>query len=197
MSTIEEKRKFEMEWWNTSGSKTEDVYKKQFDFFCDDHLRNSDSVLEIGSGPFYGLVKLLDASYREVVDPLFNEYVKLPYFKKDENIKINSCQIENFDTRRKFDSIIAINVLDHEDLNWSILNKLVGLLDFCGRMYISVHLRNKNQLNVGHDHAIDVGEFPKKLEELNLTVINFNIHDRDPFEKSKYKTLTATVCLDS
>lgn len=145
------KDQFEMEHWTHTNLKRRllqyPIYLTAWNY------QQVDRVLEIGCGPLGGFLSLLDASVKVGVDPLIEDYKKAGVWSNCAGT-FHSCTFEEFNTPDKFDAILSANVLDHGNLGFSWVGKMVSMLNPGGRLYLHVHLRTKEQLNVGHDHLL-------------------------------------------
>jgi len=118
------------------------------------------SVLEIGTGPFGGVLPQVGAAAPYIpmrllgIDPLYSAYEKAGLLKRWPGIEYLEGYFEDFQTDERFDAIFAIDSLDHGEMGTHLLPKIIGLLNPGGRLYLHLHFRPKELLNAIHDHSM-------------------------------------------
>lgn len=156
-------------------------YLTAFDLVLDP----SNSVLEIGCGPYWGM--LTDAECRAAslcvaVDPLIEAFNQLGLLENEErgDIRYYSVPFEQWDTDLTFDAILCANALDHGEMGFHLLPKIARLLKPGGRFYLHVHLRPQELLNLVHDHSLTVESLDKHLSYTPLVEVRRTITPQDP-----------------
>ena len=178
------KDKYEMSYWlSEKGNDLSWRYKKIIEFF---DIRWCESIIDIGCGPLMGILPYVDSPKKTGVDPLMDEYEK-------EGLRVQgitgiNSKLEDIKTRRKYETTVCINAIDHGDLDFSYIPKLMSFTT--GKLYLLCHLRTPEQLNEGHDHSLTIDDFLKFTEKY---CIKYSLHDSDPIDGANYQTLTATI----
>lgn len=123
-----------------------DINARWFDEYNLLRGRSFNNVIEIGCGPFTNMryiLKCITCNLVTLLDPLINEYITHPncsYKNKTlENVDVELIQssMEEYDTDKKYDLVVMINVLEHcmdaDKVLSNILNILSddGVLVFC------------------------------------------------------------------
>jgi protein-L-isoaspartate O-methyltransferase len=131
------------------------------------------SVLEIGTGPIWGLLPHIYAHRRVAVDPLIEVFKATGILEEGErgSIQYYSEAFERWDTNEKFDTIFCINALDHGEMGFHLVPKLSALLNPGGRLFIYVHLRPPELLNLIHDHSLSEDQLDRNLKFTDLKEI--------------------------
>jgi 2-polyprenyl-3-methyl-5-hydroxy-6-metoxy-1,4-benzoquinol methylase len=139
------------------------------------------SVLEIGTGPHWGMLPLIAADLRVGIDPLYEYYEALGILSPRGDIRYFAETFEAWDTGDTFDAILSADAIDHGEMGFHLLPKLARLLKPGGRLYIRVHLRPAELLNLIHDHSLTVESLDKHLGYTPLVEIRREIlpHDVD------------------
>lgn len=145
---------------------------------CTCHIA-SKSVLDIGCGPKWGFLKSLTATHRVAVDPLLDVYHASGLTDDRQDIFAVSQSFEHWDTDRTFDAIFTANALDHGEMGFYLLPKMWRMLKPAGRIYLHVHLRSHDMLNLVHDHSLTEEQFDKHLSYTNLVQVERKIFEND------------------
>jgi len=150
-------------------------------------------VLEVGCGPLCGCLPYMRAKRRTGIDPLWKAYKKEKLAKQAKGVKVVSAKIEEIDCtrlkRKMFDTIISANSLDHGDDAFVAVQKIAAHLRTGGNFYLYVHLRMKNQLNLGHDDFITLPALQNTANASGLRERWISTWPADPTDKSPYRTL--------
>ena len=96
---------------------------------------------------------------------------------------------DDFITDRKFDVISAIDALDHNDFGFSAINKIVNMLNPLGLFCLHVNCRGEEELNDRHPKQMDLNYLFNITHK--MTIIKFEILEKDPIQNNQYKTLVA------
>src|SRR5262249_39113012 len=86
---------------------------------------------------------------------------------------------EYWDTSDRFDYIITTNTLDHGELGFHVLPKIYRLLKPGGRLYLHVHLRPPDLINILHDHALTMEQFFASVQDTRWTTVERKIYNSD------------------
>jgi hypothetical protein len=145
---------------------------------CTCHLDDV-SILEIGTGPQYGFLKSLEARLKYGVDPLYKTFHALGILAERDSIFEVPIPFEFWDTDLQFDAIFTANALDHGEMGFHLIPKIWKLLKPGGRVYLHVHLRPKDLLNILHDHSLTEKQLDKHLSYTNLVQVERKIFEND------------------
>ena len=139
------------------------------------------SVLEIGCGPHLGILPLVDSEVKVAVDPLLDAYyaTSLLDFKQHPEIILFSKPFEDWDTAYKYEAIFCLDALDHGEMGFQLLPKIINLLAPGGRFYLHVHFRPKDYINLIHDHQLTEQQLDDTLSSLNLIEVKRKIYEND------------------
>lgn len=137
------------------------------------------SILEIGVGPFWGLLPHIPADKKVAVDPLLRAYYALGILDPRNGIQYVEEAFERWDTNDEFDMVLCANALDHGEMGFHLLPKLAKLLKPSGKLYIHVQLRPTEMLNIIHDHVLTVEQLDRNLQYTDLKEIKREILERD------------------
>lgn len=139
-----------------------------------------DQILEIGTGPLWGLLPYLRAKRKFGVDPLYPAYYALGDVLEDRNgiLQIDE-PFEHWDTNETFDAIFTVNALDHGEMGFYLLPKIWRMLRPGGLFYMHAHLRPKDLLNLVHDHALTEEQFDKHLSYTDLIEVKRAVLEKD------------------
>ena len=138
---------------------------RYLEVFGIDPQTNLGEVLEIGTGPFGGVLPLICASRKVGIDPLCSEYRKLGTLKEAPGVEYVEAYFEEWQTGDRFDTIIAIDALDHGEMGFQLLPRIFDLLRPGGRLYLHVHFRPKEYLNLIHDHPMTEEDLERHLSQ--------------------------------
>jgi len=177
---------YEMKYWKLTGiRKGTEIYQKYLDLFKP--KTKGMAILDVGCGPLGGLCsKIKDAKMLVGVDTLAEEYKRII---KADNILLKSCAAENIPANdNSFDIVFCTNVLDHTNNPERAIKEMHRVLKPGGKLYLLVHLRISEQLNIGHPYVI-----PQEVLEVWLSCRGFNtqfcsLYTTDPVNGDSYKT---------
>lgn len=137
------------------------------------------SVLEVGTGPLWGLMSRVEARSMYAVDPLYNAYAAIGVLE-DKPACVAVCEpFEHWDTNLKFDVIVTTNALDHGDMGFYLVVKMWRMLNPGGRLYVHVHLRPPDMLNLLHDNSLTEAQLDRHLAYTDLVEVRREVHDKD------------------
>lgn len=184
------KREGELDYWVHRSSREEsDKWQVAFKELLEIPDKTG-KTLEVGCGPYGGMLEHVDAKSKVALEPMYAEYVESGLWTSEDIDVISECVEEYKGKKASFDTIIAINSLDHGDSDVSVIPKLMSLLKKGGTLYLHVHLRTPEQLNAVHDHQITENDF--KIYSVDFKT-EYQILDRDPVLDCEYKTLIARI----
>jgi SAM-dependent methyltransferase len=160
------KSDYEMKYWRITGMKKgSDIYRKYIHMF-NPRLTRGSKVIDIGCGPFGGICSKIESVKEKVgLDTLKNEFGTL--YKPISDIKMvqgNSESIPYPDNY--FDAVFCTNVLDHTINPEKSLKEMHRILKPGGKLYLHVHIREKEQLNIGHPYLIGRNLLLKWLDNI-------------------------------
>jgi SAM-dependent methyltransferase len=138
------------------------------------------SVLEIGTGPYWGMLPNIAASLRIAIDPLIDAFCQLGLLEERGDIRYYSEPFEQWDASEYlFDAVLCANALDHGEMGFHLLPKIARILKPGGCFYLYVHLRPPELLNLLHDHALTVEALDRHLSYTPLVEVRREIRERD------------------
>lgn len=137
------------------------------------------SVLEIGTGPNWGLLPYISADRKVAVDPLINTYEALGILEERNGTHFYSEPFEKWDTNDKFNAVLCANALDHGEMGFHLMPKLSALLKSGGYLLLHVQLRPKELLNLIHDHSLTIEQLDRNLAFTDLVEVKREIIDPD------------------
>lgn len=126
------------------------------------------SILEIGTGPHWGTLPYLPARRRVAIDPLIDTFHAAGILTERGDIQYYSDAFEAWETNEQFDVIITTNAIDHGEMGFFCLLKMWRMLKPGGMIYLHVHLRPADLLNLLHDHSLTMEQFDKHLSYTDL-----------------------------
>lgn len=140
------------------------------------------SVLEIGTGPMWGLLPYMAADRKVAIDPMINAYDALGILEDRVDIQYYSEEFEKWDVNDKFNAIVCANSLDHGEMGFHLMPKFSALLKSGGYLMIYVQLRRQEDLNLIHDHCLTIEQLNRNLSYTDLKEIKRNVLeiDQDP-----------------
>lgn len=137
-------------------------------------------ILEIGTGPYFGLLPLLSrAAVRVGVDPLYPAFDAVSVLADRDGILRVDEPFEHWETNDQFDAILTCNALDHGEMGFYLIPKMWRMLRPGGRLYIHVHLRPPDLLNLLHDHSLTEEQLDKHLSYTDLVQKHRKIYEHD------------------
>jgi 2-polyprenyl-3-methyl-5-hydroxy-6-metoxy-1,4-benzoquinol methylase len=181
MFHLTHKQLLELKYWahfdKGAEYKLRDRYMELFGLDTLDLKRHD--VLEIGTGPLWGLLSRIDAARMYAVDPLYEAYRAIGVLE-DKPACIAVCEpFEHWETNLQFDVIVTTNALDHGDMGFYLMVKMWRMMKRGGRLYIHVHLRPPDMLNLLHDHCLTEAQLDRHLANTDLVEMRREIHNRD------------------
>lgn len=175
---------YEMSYWlSERGNDLSWRYKKILEFFG---INKCNSVIDLGCGPLMGVLPYIESPDKYGLDPLLDEYKNNGLLTSDIH-GINS-KLEDFNPKRSYETTFCINAIDHGDLDFSYIPKIMSFTD--KTLYLLCHLRKPEQLNEGHDHQLTIDDF---LKNTSKYTVEYKLHDSDPIDGCVYQTLTAKI----
>jgi cyclopropane fatty-acyl-phospholipid synthase-like methyltransferase len=186
-----EKEAFEVEYWLACDKQSyvRDVYPKMIQLFGLDKVG---SILEVGTGPLGGILPYVSSPRKVGLDPAYVRYKEEGLLVEFDDIQYVLGFAESTHPDEKFDTIVAINSLDHGDSSFDSIDNLSSMLEPGGKMFLHVHLRQPHELNIGHDHALKEADFFAAVKRNHLKILRCDIFETDPLDE-KYKTLVAVL----
>jgi SAM-dependent methyltransferase len=117
-------------------------------------------VIEIGCGAFGGVLSLIDAKEKIAIDPLINKYKEIGVWSYDGKYLVEDGKRVPLPDNYA-DVVFSLNTLDHcfkPENSARVASEYKRLLKTGGRLYIHVHLRTGDQLNVYHLYGVEEKE---------------------------------------
>ena len=178
MFHLTQKELLELKFWLTCDMAAEraqiDRYISSFTF-----VDPVTSILEIGTGPHWGLLPFIEADLKFACDPLFPAYEATGILEERNGIRRVDEPFEHWDTAETFDAIVTTNALDHGEMGFYLLPKIWRMLRPGGRFYLHVHLRPADLLNLIHDHSLTEEQLDKHLRYTDLIQERREVLDQD------------------
>jgi SAM-dependent methyltransferase len=178
---------FELDYWRRVKTGHRERYEKMLDMWRYDL---ADSVLEVGTGPYDGFLPLLSTSSKRVgYDPLWPDYEGegIAPARRPGIERVAECPT----TPSEFAAVLSMNAIDHGDSDETAVATMAQLLQPGGRLYLHVHLRREDQLNIGHDHCLRGELLLNRAKEAGLREVRWTVYERDPIEDCAYRTFVA------
>lgn len=184
MFHLTHKELLELKFWCTCDMQAE---RAQLDRYYHDAFRlplpildpSAGIVLEIGTGPHWGLLPFIHADLKFACDLLFPAYEALGLLEERNGIRRVDEPFESWDTAETFDAIVTTNALDHGEMGFYLMPKIWRMLKPGGRFYLHVHLRPADLLNLIHDHSLTEAQLNKHLSFTNLIEERRELLDAD------------------
>jgi len=187
------KDEYELEFWKATHTSSQHMvaYNWILNFWG---LKETKSILEIGTGPLSGILPLISSEFKVGVDPLYETFIREDLFFRHLDIHYIQGQVETIAFNYLFKTIVTINALDHGESTFDSIDNLVSLLEVNGKLYIHVNLRRLDQLNLGHDHMLTLDDFNSVVSRNNLKIHSHNVFESDPLQAgSPYNTLIVVL----
>lgn len=138
-----------------------------------------DSVLEIGTGPTWGLLPYLGAVRKWGCDLLYPAFEAAGILEERNGVLRVDEPFEMWETNLQFDAIVTTNALDHGEMGFYLLPKIWRMLKPGGRFYCHVHLRPADLLNLVHDHSLTLAQLDQHLSYTDLIEERRTIYSKD------------------
>lgn len=181
MFALTHKQLLELKYWAHYDKAAEYALRDRYmDLFGLDRLDlTQHDVLEIGTGPLWGLMSRIDARYMYAVDPLYDAYHAIGVLEPKPACLAVCEPFEHWETNQQFDVIVTTNALDHGEMGFYLLVKMWRMLKRGGRLYLHVHLRPADMLNLLHDHSLTEEQLDRHLAYTNLVEMRRETFDKD------------------
>jgi hypothetical protein len=178
---LTQKDLLELRYWVTADmDHHKQKLSKYLEAFEVDPAAPLESVLDIGSGPLYGFLSLLEAEVKVGVDPLFEAYYQMAIADPNPGYTLFNERFENWGTGRKFQAVFCVDALDHGDMDPVImLQRLAYFTQPGGRLYLHVHLRPRNMLNLIHDHQVKEEHITEGISKTQLQPVLYKKYEKD------------------
>lgn len=190
----EARTKFAMIHWEAVRAKDlTDRYEKLIEIWGIEG--NLGEVLEIGTGPRGGVLPFVRGSRKVGLDPLYEEYKVRGLLIEFPNIEYREGCIEKIAWDDQFDTVLTANTLDHGESDFRSLRNIARLLKLGGQLFLHVHLRRLDQLNVGHDHILTLEQYEDQIVSNGFKEEWRRIYETDPLApiEGRYKTLVSCL----
>ena len=172
---------YELEYWKSTDPikhlRKYEMYLERWKFW-----HSHRKVIEIGTGPYSGFLPFVTAEHKVGVDPLYDAYKQAGIFLRYPGIQYRCSGLEDVKPStglQGFDALLCADCLDHGDLDFRMIPKLSALLIWGGKIYLHVHLRPKNKLNMAHDHAMLESDLDEALAKTTLKEVRREILPTD------------------
>lgn len=196
MERWQEAQSFEQNTWMRDFRRAKDDsnerYQKQFDDYTHLEEKRFQRAIELGCGPFTNMRIIAQKTKVDeihLLDPLIGEYLKHPYcyykkkrlrlrtwpglFSRKVPVILHAVPIEKFETEKKFDLVVMMNVIEHcYDLGviWEKILKMStndAHLIFYDKWFPidMIKKRNKTWFDAGHPLRVRGEEIDNFLDE--------------------------------
>jgi hypothetical protein len=155
-----------------------------------EELNYGKKVIDIGPGPCGGVLDVLDAKEKWAIEPGFEEYKKNNlWMAKSTDLSVRNTTAEEMSDIPEdyFDSIFAINSIDHGDDIRLCFKNVHRILNNDGQFYLHVHCRKGEQTNALHRQSFTEDELKQMLAQSRLRIYKYHFYDEDPLS-STYNT---------
>lgn len=193
MCLTPEQLEYELNYWKLTYSKhTREKYTKYIDLWqIDVENTRLESVLEVGTGPFLGVLPYVDSRIKIGLDPNYNNFNQLGLMKKKHDvICVNGC-IEDNVVCGMFDAVFMADGV--EAIKKGALGVIHSLLTLRGNLFLHLHLRREDQLTPGHQEVFLYDDLEREVRRANLTLLWKQMYEEDPIPQytngGKYNTV--------
>ena len=140
------------------------------------------NILDIGCGSKLRTIHLIDKNMVIGIDPLAEEYKKLP-FSNLNKIKVFSSKAEECvdELINKFDICLCLNVLDHCENPEIVIKRIYQYLKNNGLLYLWTDIGHNDSI---HDGLMTVENLEKTIKSEGF-IIKRMTSDIDPYNFSK------------
>lgn len=183
-------KNYELTYWNAHKNEENirsSIMKKLFG----DEIIEARVAVDIGCGPHCGIFNELYLPVMYAVDPLWQEYVDNGLDRMVDGVKCIISSAEEFKLEQKADIIFSFNALDHSGSLEDSFNNIMNNLKEEGKFYFHIHLRTKEQLNMGHRMIVLENDIDTILKPYNI--INKKILDKCPLDNKNYRSYIAII----
>lgn len=181
---------FELAYWIKHRSTPNTRSKIMTNLFGDVEIFG-DSAVDVGCGPRCGIFNELKFNQMYGVDPLWKEYAKNNLTCPVKGVQQIRAFAEDFQLKEKVDVAFSFNALDHSGNLEKSFDNIFHNLKEKGKLYFHIHLRTKDQLNVGHQMIIKVKNIYNIID--NHRIVYEKILSYCPLDNKKYKTFIGIV----
>ena len=163
---LDAKTDYEIQYWKVAGMKEVDNayymrYLKKF-AVTPENFRGL-KILDAGSGPKGGLTMIMfEDTACVAVDPLFDIYREHDILRIRPGVRTVTCHAEEMmdNSIADIDALFSCNALDHNttagvDKVSLAIENFKEVLKPGGKVYLWVHLREQDELNLGHDFQVN------------------------------------------
>lgn len=181
----------ELKYWKDAGkAKGNEFYNRYIEAFgLKKDYFNKRSVGDFGSGPFGGVTSVI-GGHRSAypIDILADEY---------NEMGLSGEHIMRFDGKKTalpsgcMDIIFCCNAIDHTAYPGRMINEIHRLLSPAGELFLSVHMRERSQVNMTHPIAWNEGIFRRLFRDFKVEWMR--IEDTDKVNECGYRTLYAKL----
>lgn len=181
-------QEYELEYWRKRGMKLGGRKNLQYlQYFQVPKEYKDQTIIDIGCGPFGGVLPFLKAGRRIVVEPLYKNYCNEGFWKANPEIEVCACFAEQMDlTDSSVHAAFACNSLDHGESILHALHEVARVLVAGGRFFLHVHCRSRRQLNEGHRQSFGPGSLLVMARDAGLICKRWQVYHRDPIN-GQYK----------
>lgn len=180
MISLTQKDLLELKYWLTANMQAERaIISRYLELLRVPTEQPGATILEIGTGPHWGLLPFIQADRKFGIDPLYPAYYAAGILDDRNGIFQIDEPFEKWDTNETFDTIVTTNALDHGEMGFYLMPKLARLLKPGGRLFLHVQLRPETELNLIHDHALTVEQLDRHLGYTDLIQERRQILSRD------------------
>lgn len=142
---------------------------------------NNLSILDAGCGPA-GIFTILQNNQVDAIDPLIEQYKKLPHFQPEQysNITFKTQSIEQLNEVEKYDLIFCLNAINHVENIDIAYDKLIHSLKPKGTIVVSIDAHRNALLHkifkaipgdVLHPHQFNLKEYEDFLTERKIQLL--------------------------
>ena len=147
-------------------------------------------VLDVGPGPGGGVLDLCCAKEKWAIEPNFDQYCRNNvWIARDDTITIRNTTAEDMSNVPDdyFDSVFAINSIDHGGDISVCFKNIYKALHNGGRFYLHVHCRTSEQTNKLHTQSFNGNDLERMLMQSDFTMGAYKFYSEDPLS-STYNT---------
>lgn len=146
-----------------------------------------EKIIDVGPGPCGVVLDLLEAKEKWLAESRFDEYQDNHlWLSKDMDLTIRKTTAEAMKDvpGNYFDSVFAINSIDHGDNIRICLDNIYKILKNGGHLYLNVHCRTPEQTNKLYVQSFSGDELIAMLADSGFKIEKYRMFDEDPLSGS-------------
>jgi 2-polyprenyl-3-methyl-5-hydroxy-6-metoxy-1,4-benzoquinol methylase len=154
-------------------------------------LKAGDRILDAGCGPS-GIFVVLESHHPDALDPLVDEYEKVPHFKRAmyPTVRFFTDTLEDFRPDAPYDTVFCMNAINHVDNLAKGYDALAAATKPGGTLVVTIDAHNHGFFkwlfrtipgDILHPHQYDEPEYAAMLTKRGFTVVDTQVVEREFF----------------